>query len=379
MKIAIDLRWIRSKHIDGTSRYAIDLVSNLLQRDTEHRYLLLGDPALIQYGIPDLLAYKQAEIRTIPERLLSIHDFRRTSRSLQRLGIDVYHSPSYLCSPFTGAYKKIITVFDVIPFLFPEALSKSRLFWKLFYATRIPTRMILQSADTIVTASNNTKRDLIRLFNIPAKKIRVIGIGLDTRFHADIPIPGDFFERYQLPQKFLLYVGRQDPYKGIAYLVEAFARLPQYMRESYSIVIAGKNDPRYINDVHAVVERLGLEQHVRFLDYVPDSDLPTLYSAATLLVHPSLYEGFGLPPLEAMACGTPVVYADSSSLTELLGEAGYAVQPASAEALATGIHAMLADSAVCESYRQRGLTHVQRYAWDTIVNEILDMYAYDSR
>ncbi len=378
MNIAIDLRWIRSEHIDGTSRYAIDLVSNLLQKDTEHHYLLLGDPALIQYGIPGVLEYKQAEIRTIPERLLSIHDFWRTPRSLQALGIDIYHSPSYLCSPFKGTYKKIITVFDVIPFLFPEALSKSRLFWKLFYATRIPTKTILQSADIIVTASENTKQDLIRLFHIPTGKIRVIGIGLDVRFHTNIPIPDNFSNRYQLPQKFLLYVGRQDPYKGIAHLVQAFARLPQPMQETFSIVIAGKNDPRYISDVHALIERLELKQRVRFLNYVPDSDLPALYSAATLLVHPSLYEGFGLPPLEAMACGTPVVYADSSSLTELLGEAGYAVQPASDEALATGIREMLEDNGVCESYRRRALTRVQRYNWDAITNEILEMHACDN-
>ncbi len=379
MNIAIDVRWIRSEHIDGTSRYAIDLVSNLLQRDTEHRYLLLGDPALIQHAIPDVLEYKQAEIRTIPEQLLSIHDFWRTPRSLQALGIDIYHSPSYLCSPFTGTYKKIVTVFDVIPFLFLEALSKSRLFWKLFYATRLPTRTILQSANTIVTASENTKHDLIRLFNVSPDKIRVIGIGLDVRFHANISVPNDFFERYHLPQKFLVYVGRQDPYKGIAYLIQAFAMLPHHIQETCSLVIAGKNDLRYITSVHALIERLELTQRVRFLDYVPDSDLPSLYSAASLLVHPSLYEGFGLPPLEAMACGTPVVYADSSSLTELIGEAGYAVQPASDKALAAGIREMLEDTTVCKRYRQRGLKHVQRFSWDAVTHDILNMYACDNR
>ncbi len=374
MKIAFDLRWIRSEKIDGTSRYAIDLVSHLIQHTDEHRYVLLGDAALIERFIPDAFQLKQVEVRSIPERLLSIHDFWRTPRSLESLGIDIYHSPSYLCSPFTGSYAKILTVFDLIPFLFPDALSKSRLFWKIFYATRLPALIILRSANAIVTTSEHTKQDLVRMFNVPAGKIRVIEIGLDARFHINVSVPDDFWQRYRLPPKFLLYVGRQDPYKGIAHLVRALALLPPDLRATYSIVIAGKTDLRYIGDVQKIVAELGLQERVRFLDYVPDADLPALYVAATLLVQPSLYEGFGLPPLEAMACGTPVIYADSSSLTEVVGKAGYAVQPGSAEALATAIREMVENDTVRADYRQRGLQHVRRYSWDIVTKDILNMY-----
>jgi glycosyltransferase involved in cell wall biosynthesis len=374
MKIAIDLRWIRSENIDGTSRYAIELVSNLLRHESDLQYLLLGDGTLIQRFIPESEHAGQVEIGGLPERLLSMADFWRTPRSLQQLGIDVYHSPSYLASPFRGAYKKILTVFDLIPFLFPEALSKSRLFWKLFYATRYPAAAILRSADVVVTASEHTRRDLVRLLNIPAERIRVIWIGLDSRFHPGVAVTDDFVQRYHLPQKFLLYVGRQDPYKGIGYLVKALALLPQGVRDTYGLVIAGKTDPRYIGEVHAAVNQAGLEQRVHFIDYVPDADLPALYKAATLLVHPSLYEGFGLTPLEAMACGTPVVYADTSSLTELIGKAGYAVEPASAEALAAGMLEMLNKSAVREAFIQQGLQHVKQFSWESVIQKTVAMY-----
>lgn len=375
MKIALDLRWIRSENIDGTSRYAIDLVSHLIRRSDAYRYVLLGDAALIEQFLPEATQARHVEIATIPEQLLSIHDFWRTPWSLQSLGIDVYHSPSYLTSPFKGTYTKILTVFDLIPFIFPSALSKSRLFWKLFYATRYPASAILRSADIVVTTSDHTKQDLVCLLNVPAEKIRTIWIGIDTRFHPGISVSEEFFQRHQLPRKFFLYVGRQDPYKGIAYLVRALALLPPHLREAYSIVIAGKTDLRYIDEVHSAVEELELGQQVCFLDYVPDSDLPALYTAATLLVHPSLYEGFGLPPLEAMACGTPVVYANTSSLTELIGDAGYAVEPSSIEALATGMRKLLEQQTLREAFVQRGLRHVQRYSWDAVTQKVLELYA----
>lgn len=374
MKIAFDLRWIRSEHIDGTSRYAIDLVSRLIRRNDGNHYLLPGRADLIERFIPGVSESDQAQIVHISERLLSINDFLRTPKSLEALGIDIYHSPSYLGSPFTGEYAKILTVFDLIPFLFPEALSKGRRFWKLFYATRYPARVILRSAQAIVTASAHTKRDLVRLLHLPERAIHVIGIGLDARFDPGISVPDEFFQRHNLPRRFLLYVGRQDPYKGLNYLVDAVARLPQPLRDAYAVVIAGKTDPRYIGDIHRLIEHHGLRQRMRFLDYVPEPELPLLYSAATLLVHPSLYEGFGLPPLEAMACGTPVVYADSSSLTELLADAGYAVQPASADALASGIQVMLTDDALRTRYGRAGAQHVSRYSWETIIQQMLRLY-----
>lgn len=374
MKIALDLRWIRREQIDGISRYVIHLASHMLESDTENKYVLIGTQEVISKHIP-VSTFPNITIVTIPQTLLSIKDFLLTHRELQRLGIDIFHSPNYLATPFKGPYKKLLTVQDVIPFLFPKALSKSRLLWKTFYQTPYPARLILHTADRIITTSENTKRDLIKLLHIPEEKISVVWIGLEERFYQHHQVSEQFYSRYQLPQQFLLYVGRQDPYKGLQYLVDAYALLPAALRQTYKVVIAGKTDPRYISDVHATVEQHGLQQDVIFLDYIPDDDLPRLYSAATLLIHPSLYEGFGLTPLEAMACGTPVVYADSSSLTELLGEAGLAVAPASSEALARGIHKLFKDEQLRQTLAQRGRRHARQYSWSQVAQQMIALYS----
>lgn len=373
MRIAIDLRWIRSAQIDGVSRCALNLVRHLLDVDPENEYLLLGNEAILRSHV-DWSPFENCSQRTFPFPLLSLQDFLQTPRALDRLGIDIFHVPHYLTSPFHGTYKKFLTVYDLIPFLFPDALSQSRLLWRWFYKTTYPARILLKSADAIITTSEHTKQDLVRLLRISPAKIQVIPAGIESRFHPHYQATDQFCRAYQLPPRFLLYVGRQDPYKGLTYLVQAYARLPETLRQEYQVVIAGKTDPRYIGEVHDRINKTGLRSSFHFLDYLPDHDLPLLYSSAALLVHPSLYEGFGLPPLEAMACGTPVVYADTSSLTEHLGEAALAVAPASADALANGIQQVLQDPTLRESYTQKGKVHVQRYSWETAALTMLHLY-----
>ena len=373
MRIAIDLRWIRSAQIDGISRYALNLVQHLLEVDPENEYRLLGDEATLNIHA-DFSHFENSVIISPHIRLLSPQDFLRMPSVLERLGVDIFHVPNYLTSPFQRNYKKILTVFDLIPFLFPEALSKSRFLWRWFYKTVYPARAILKSADAIITTSENTKHDLIRLLRLSPESIQVVWSGIESRFHPNHEVSERFRQTYCLPDHFLLYVGRQDPYKGLTYLVQAYSELPETLRQQYQVVIAGKTDPRYIGEVHACIQNTGLQHAFYFLDYIPDHDLPLLYTAATLLVHPSLYEGFGLPPLEAMACGTPVVYADASSLSEHLGQAAYPVAPGSAESLAQGIRHILEDHELRAAYIQKGKARMQRYSWENIALKFLHLY-----
>ncbi|PID56901.1 hypothetical protein CSB45_09590 [candidate division KSB3 bacterium] len=374
MRIAFDLRWIRSEKIDGISRYTLNLVSHLLRQDRQHDYVCIGDSTLLERQLP-ALDVTQIQIVSIPQRLLSVKDFLQTPRAIEALNVDLLHVPNYLSSPFRGNYSKILTVYDLIPFLFPSALSRSRLLWRCFFTTPYPARSMLRSADRIVATSEHTKRDVMQLLKVPEERIRVVWSGIEARFQPQDSIPEAFWKRYDLSRFYLLYVGRQDPYKGLNVLAEAVARLPHSLRSRCQVVIAGQHDPRYIGAVHALLDRYQLHESFRFLGYVPEEDLPRLYSAATLLVHPSLYEGFGLTPLESMACGTPVVYADTSSLSELLAEAGLAVAPASASALADGIVRMLENPDLQKVYRERGFQRVRRYSWDHAAAEILQLYA----
>jgi len=375
MRIALDLRWVRGTHIDGISRYALNLVTHLAAEAPEHDYWLLGeDKALTPHLSPQTLN----RVRIIPHsyRLLSLKDMAFSPQAISELAPHIFHTPHYLTSPFRGQYKKIVTVFDLIPFLFPKALSKSRLLWRIFYRVPLFTAMILRSADAVLTASEHTKRDIIRLLRVPAEKIHVVWCGLESRFRQGVPVENDFFARYHLPEKFLLYVGRQDPYKGLSYLVEAAALLPEMLRQQYRIVIAGKTDERYIGEIRTLIARHQVQNSFIFLDYVPDDDLPQLYSAATLLVHPSLYEGFGFPPLEAMACGTPVVYANTSSLSEHLGTAGFAVDPASGHALSNGIQVLLDNAQLWQEFSTKGVAQAQQYSWKRIIPQILQLYEH---
>ncbi len=373
MRIALDLRWVRGEQIDGISRYALNLVTHLTADAPEHEYLFIGqEEALTRHLSPETLA--QARIVAHPYGVLSLKDMAFSPRAINRIAPQIFHTPHYLTSPFRGNYKKIVNVFDLIPFLFPKALSKSRLLWRVFYRLPLLTSTILRSADAIITASEHTKNDIMRLLRVPADKIHVVWCGLESRFQQGIHVRDDFFLRYRLPQKFILYVGRQDPYKGLAYFVEAAALLPERLRQEYRIVIAGKTDERYIGEIHALIAQHRLQDSFIFSNYVPDEDLPLLYSAATLLVHPSLYEGFGFPPLEAMACGTPVVYADTSSLSELLGKAGFAVAPASAQALSSGIQALLDNPQLRRQFAVAGHAHAQRYSWKHSLPRIIRIY-----
>lgn len=375
MKIAIDLRWVRGETLDGISRYAVDLVRHLLPADPAHEYLLFGRAEMLRQHI-NLSDFPDVRVVPSPYPLLSIKDFLLTPRFVRQIGVDLFHSPGYLVSPLRFGCRKIVTVFDVIPLLFPEELAKSRLFWRLFYKTPYPTQLLLRSAAAIVTASANTCQDLVRLLHLPLRKIQVIGIGIDERFHPNLEMKTAFYERYHLPSKFLLYVGRQDPYKGLTYLVQAYALLPEALRTTWKLVIAGKTDLRYIGAVHDLLAQSGLQEHVLFLDYFPDIDLPRLYNAATLLVQPSLYEGFGLTPLEAIACGTPVVYTRVSSLIEVVGDAGLPVAPACAEALMQGIRQLLEDIPFRDQLIAYGHQHIRRYSWPAIIQEILLLYTH---
>ncbi len=375
MKVAIDLRWIRSKQIDGISRYTVNLLLHQFQLDPAIQYFLIGERALLQHHA-DFSAYANVQIIPASLPLLSAQDFMRMHREIEGLDVDIFHVPYYLSSPFRGGYKKLFTVYDLIPFLFPDALSKSRLLWRWFYKTTYPARFLLRSADGILTCSESTRRDLTGMLHLPSDKIHVIGGGVESRFQPGRVAAEAFRSEYRLPQRFVLYVGRQDPYKGLSHLVQAYALLPETLRKNYQVVIAGNTDPRYIGTIHQLIQDHQLERSFFFLDYLPDRDLPLLYSAATLLVHPSLYEGFGLTPLEAMACGTPVIYANTSSLAEFVGKAGFAVAPASSEILAAGMRTLLMDETLRENFSQRGLAHAARYTWEHVAGRVITVYEH---
>jgi glycosyltransferase involved in cell wall biosynthesis len=260
-----------------------------------------------------------------------------------------------------------MTIHDMAPTRDPELLPHSRSRW--YWGRWIP--FTARFAEALLVPSQATKLDLVRLGRISEDRIHVTpwGVPMDPD-----DCPPETIERvkraYRLPERYLLYVGTIDRRKDYATLLRALLRLDQPL----SLVLAGTLIEGR-TDFPALVERLGLGARVRFLGYVPQEDLPALYRGAAAFVYPSFYEGFGLPPLEAMACGTPVVSYNAASLPEVVGEAGILLDPPwTPEALAAEIHRLLEDEALRLELRARGFEQAKRFDWAETARRTVRVY-----
>ncbi|MGQ9667756.1 MAG: glycosyltransferase family 4 protein, partial [Anaerolineae bacterium] len=238
---------------------------------------------------------------------------------------DLLHALAFV-SPLAWRGPTVVTVFDLSFLLFPERFRVyNRLYLRLF------TQLSARRADRVIVISESTKQDALRLLGLDPRRVAVVYCGVDEMYR---PLPAEVVEDYRrrrgLPENFVLFVGTLEPRKNIVGLIEAYrlltAEWPRPASTLPALVIAGAKG-WYYQDVYQAVQRAGLTEQVVFTGYAPADELPFLYNAAVLFVYPSLYEGFGLPPLEAMACGTPVVVSDRSSLPEVVGDAGLLVNP----------------------------------------------------
>jgi glycosyltransferase involved in cell wall biosynthesis len=246
---------------------------------------------------------------------------------------------------------------------------KSRWLYRLMH------RLALRTARKIIAPSIATQNDLIRLFSMNPDQVQVIPEGVDDRFKpASIDQVAAIKAKYQLPAHYLLYVGINKPPKNIVRLIEAYARVVQQNSDfEYDCVVAGAWDDRYPQAKQRASE-LGVAERVRFIGSITDVDLPVLYSSADVFVTASLYEGFGLPILEAMACGTPVISSRASSLPEVVGDAGLLFDPASVEAIALAIQHITSDAQLRMNLKQRGLDRAKQFTWPRAAERTLAVY-----
>jgi glycosyltransferase involved in cell wall biosynthesis len=231
----------------------------------------------------------------------------------------------------------------------------------------------------VITISHHVKQEMVERLGVDPARIDVTYLAADEHFR---PAAAEVVERVLqsrgLPARYILTVGTVEPRKNLATLLTAYARLPQDIRESHPLVIVGMRgwvgDSSHYGEVAALAERLGLAEKVIFAGYLPDDELPAVYSGAAAFVFPSLYEGFGLPPLEAMACGTPVVSSNAASLPEVVGEAAVLFDPQSAEALTAALERLLTHEADANALIARGLDQARRFSWERCARETLASY-----
>ncbi|MGE5558261.1 MAG: glycosyltransferase family 4 protein [Bacillota bacterium] len=362
MKIAVDMRSAYTAAGTGIGTYTSSLLDRLPAYTGMHEFIFfipaeINPPALpadiIFIGCPPSKKEAQSFI----------------SGQLQCLKPDVYFMPQNgLRFPREKNCRWVATIHDLIPYRLPSAINKG---YFLRFLEEVPR--LVKTADRIITVSRSTASDLQKFFYLPDEKIRVIPLGPGPGFY---PRPGrecrdalaGLYPALRPP--FLLYVGGFNPRKNVPFLILAFSRARLHFNRPHQLVIAG-DDPARLPALKSMTEALAVDQDVYFPGRIPDGDLPLFYNAASLLVYPSLYEGFGLPPLEAMACGTPVLTSNTSSLPEVTGRAGKSCNPDDLAGFCHIMEEIVNNPGLAEKMRARSLRRAGRFDWENILPDIL--------
>ncbi len=381
MRIGINALFLQKPNT-GMGQHLFHLLEGLDSLDEkDHQYVVLSPRFRRAYTLqaPQLSdRFREVEVVSALARLGdNVEQVWWEQVGIVRAGtrerIDLLHSP-YWSNPLWAPWPTVVTVHDVIQFVLPEYAWRkiSRVYFGI--VSRSARR-----ADAVITVSECSKRDIVTLLGLPPERIHVIGNAVDASLHPvrDAWLLASVRERYGIAPRFILYFGGFDLRKNVPRLIESYARLPAALRKEYQLVIAGRymhlGHPLY-PDPRQTVQRLGLDGRVVFTGQVREQDKAPLFSAATVFVFPSLYEGFGIPVLEAMACGTPVVTSDSSALPEVVGDAGLLVDPYDTDAISGGVRALLEDQARREDLARRGLERARLFTWHQVAEQTLRVY-----
>jgi glycosyltransferase involved in cell wall biosynthesis len=371
VKIAIDIRRMTEF---GVGTYIRNVVRTLGRLDGANEYFLMGASAKVQ-EIGALPANFHTVPLTSPER--SVQGYREFRAALSGLDCDLVHIPNVFSVPRALPCPYVMTVHDLL-----EHMARAREangFWRSLHFQL--TRRVLSGAARIFAVSNFTKTEIEKLFEIPQDHIEVVYNAIDERFLRGHATPAErelIAQRYQVRYPFLLYAGAVSPHKNVARTIEAFSALKAELEKDQAypdlkLIIIGdeiSGNP----DLRRTVIRSGVQHDVRFLGFVPIEVLRIFYDEAKIFVFPSLYEGFGLPPLEAMAHGTPVVTSNVSSLPEVVGKAAVLVNPENVFEIMRALHRVLTDEPLRDRMEERGYKQAARFSWETSVCHMLDSY-----
>ena len=364
MRVAIDARKL---HDFGIGTYTRNLLRHLARIDHDNEYVLLCHQSDLGIG-----AQLGQNFRTVLERSsnYSVREQFHVPWVLHRERPDVFHAPHYVMPPAVRC-RSIVTIHDCIHLMFPQYLPNRAAY---LYA-KASMWSAARRSQKILTVSEASKRDIIRFLNVPADKVIVVYNAIDERFGVapSEEVIARVRERYQLDHRFVLYVGNIKPHKNLVRLVEAFDRLRTRGFDDLTLLIIGDEISK-LPALRRAVHSHKLHKRVRFLGYLPDDTLAVLYRLAGVFVFPSLYEGFGLPPLEAMACGAPVVTSNVSSLPEVAGDAAVLVDPYDADSIADGVAKVLSDPALRDEMRAKGIARAREFSWERSVSRTREIY-----
>lgn len=364
MRIGIDARLTYHQKA-GISRYTRHLVEELATLDQENRYLIFQHRKHYE-SLSEAPNFQRKTLFTpvhnrIEQPMLSLE--------LMLHGLDLLHSTDFI-PPLYSRIPSVITVHDLGFLRWPHFLTEDN----ATYYSQIDRAV--RHARHIIVPSHSTKNDVIGQLGVPKTKISVI-YEAAAPLYTPLPIVetrAAITEKYNLPEKYVIFVSTIEPRKNIGGLLRAFAHLRnKYNMNEVGLVLVGKRGWLY-EEVFESVERLDLRNSTFFVGRVPDEDLRSLYVGARCHIHPAFYEGFGLPPLEAMACGTPTIVSNTSSLPEVVGDAALMVDPNDWEEMAVSLHRLLTDDDLYTELRQKGLQRASIFSWRRAAAETLDVY-----
>lgn len=373
MKIALNANFWEQPNT-GSGQYVRALLRALVHNDIENDYVLIT-PQRHLTATPLCASVHSTPPRFRRSKNLAKVWFEQVAfvRACQHEHADLAHVP-YFAPPLFPHTPLIVTIHDLIPLILP--------LYRGSILVRAYTQLVAagaRRANAIIADSECSKRDIIERLHIDPTRVHVVYLAADERYTpADATDIEKVRRKYALPEKFVLYLGGFDQRKNVRVIIQAFARLHDLHARGYRLVLGGAilgHDSEFFPDPRRLAREANLPDNaIQFIGWVEEEDKPALYSSATVFVFASLYEGFGLPPLEAMACGTPVICSNASSLPEVVGDAAITVDPNDVEAWADAMRTVLTDETRRIEMRERGLAQAKMFSWRKCAQETLATY-----
>ena len=364
MRIAIDASTISTQ--GGPRTYVLGLLEALLRIDRDNDYVVF-------YNDPSHLGrFPRAREVVLPGKNPLVRLWREhvlLPLACKRELVDVLHCPKSAI-PFFSPCPVVVTLHDLIPLKHPETERiAARIYWRL----QIP--IAAKRSAFIITDSEHARQEIMADFRVSPEKIKAIMLGFDPAMieERDAAAGAAVRGKYSLPANYILYVGTIQPRKNLDTLIEAFSLLKRKGAFAGKLVIVGRKGWLY-DRLFSRIKELNLDGEVIFTGFVPDEDLPFIYDGARVFVYLSLFEGFGLPPLEAMACGVPVITSNTTSLPEVVGDAGIAVPPLAIEQVAAALLRVLESEETAAAMREQGLARARSFSWENAARQTLDIY-----
>jgi glycosyltransferase involved in cell wall biosynthesis len=371
LRVAIDVRTVTEAR-SGVGNYVLNLLEGLRQVAPEHEFLLVGQRhnlAIAGLGHPAHLCHP-AMLSHESHPWGDLWEHLRLPGVLKSQGVQVMHGPATLIPLRQDGFACVATIHDLVAFLYPETIPKKYALYMTWLLKRVVKR-----AQRIISVSQCTKDDLVRVLGVPPERIAVIHEAAQPGFHpiGDQEALERVRRRHGITKPFFYHVGNVEPRKNLPRLLKAFLSLRGRLKGQAQMVISGQ-EGWLTRRLHGEIGRLDLGQDVIFTGYLPQEELPLMMNAACAFVFPSLYEGFGLPALEAMSCGTPLITSNLSSLPEIVGDAALLVEPKDEEQIAEAMWRVFEDAQLRQRLSSLGLEQAARFSWPKAARQTMQVY-----